>query len=99
MHRLAFVLPLLLAVGLATQVQAARIQCPWCDGFDTYSHFIHEYCPNGTPPWPEWNEPAMAPGDTITPPPLPGTCPLCGQSVGAEFCWCANETISKPFWP
>jgi hypothetical protein len=98
--KLALVLLVLLVAGFATQVQANRIKCPWYGGYNTYAHYKHVGCPNGAPPfWPQWSEPAMAPGTLEIPPPLPCTCPLCSQSVNAVFCWCANESISMPFWP
>jgi len=99
-NKLAYVLLALLLAGLAGLLQADRIRCPDCEHYNTWSHYVHVGCPNGSPPnWPQWNQEAMAPDTLEVPPPLPGVCPLCAQAVGASFCWCGDESTSEPFWP
>jgi hypothetical protein len=92
--KFALILLALLVTGLATQVQADRLQCPTCQSNDTWSHFIHVPCPNGFPPWPQWDEPAW--GDENGEP-LPQNCPWCGEFVYPEYCRCNN--CSTTFWP
>ena len=97
MRRLAFAVLVLLAMGLASQSQAqVRIQCPVCEGWNTWAHFFHDDCPNGIPPWwPQWDEEAYS--DDGYPPPYQSPCHACLEMIDAEYCRCND--CAATFWP
>jgi hypothetical protein len=97
MRRLAFAVLVLLALGLASQSQAqTRIQCPVCEGSNTWAHFFHDDCVNGIPPWwPQWDEEAYS--DNGKPPPYESPCPACSEMIEADYCRCND--CAATFWP
>jgi hypothetical protein len=86
----------LLAMGMVSSAQAQlRIMCPTCSCYNTWAHYHHVNCPNGIPPWPQWDDPAFS--DNGQPPPYQSVCAWCQQLVSAEYCRCYN--CAKTFWP
>jgi hypothetical protein len=83
----------LLALGLATQLQAqdtTRIHCTHCNSLDTWTQ---HFCPTHGEFWSE----CMGIDGNL--PPVARPCPICSLMCDPWVALCYNDICLRKFWP